>query len=428
MKAVAQLKELPTSPVLEQQMLSCLVQWPDLIRELPIYMDHFTHDRYRKIFSVLSDLTEDNIPCDIPLAWKEIERRKWEGLCGPFGEFCDEMMVSVSGSNAKYYLSELEKIRHSRKALIEIWRAHKRIMDGDDPDQVLDSIEKENPASISTEIIQPQGLISALTTLYIEDLPTGVKTGWASLDPHFRPRSGELTLVTGIPGHGKTSWMDALLINLSRIHGWKTMMFSAENLPFENHLAALLEIKTGKPFRQGFHERMSESEMMEGMEFMNRHFTFLNPEVPSVESILTLAERCLLESSFQVLVIDPWNELEHRWGANQTETDYIREMLTRIRRFGKKHKIHIFLVAHPMKPKKDSDGSYPPPTPYDIAGGAHWRNRSDNCITVYRHISKDGEEDPDTEIHITKVKFREVGKIGVVKLRFDRITGRYCSI
>lgn len=427
MRALDRLRELPTSPLMEQQLLSCLVQWPELMRELPVYGDHFTHDRYRKIFSVVSGLTEENIPADIALTWQEIERRKWEGLCGPRDVFEDEMTVSVSRANARFYLDELERVRKSRMALLKVWQTEKRIKEGEDPDDVLVEWES-SPQESGSAIIRPEDLSDSLSVLYQEDLPTGVRTGWANLDSHFRPRTGELTLVTGIPGHGKTSWMDALLINLARIHGWRTLLFSAENLPFENHLAALLEIKVGKPFRQGFHERMSPEDVRDGLNFLHHHFTFLNPDLPSVDAILDLARKSLHREKYQVLVIDPWNELEHKWNGNQNETDYIREMLTRIRRFGKKYNIHIFIVAHPMKPKKEADGSYPPPTPYDIAGGAHWRNRSDNCITVYRHISREGEEDPDTEIHITKIKFREVGKIGVVKLRFDRLTGRYSSV
>jgi twinkle protein len=32
---------------------------------------------------------------------------------------------------------------------------------------------------------------------------------------------GEVTLVTGVPNSGKSEWLDALLVNLGKLHGWK---------------------------------------------------------------------------------------------------------------------------------------------------------------------------------------------------------------
>jgi twinkle protein len=80
----------------------------------------------------------------------------------------------------------------------------------------------------------------------------------------------------------------------------------------------------------------------------------------------------------------------------------------------------VWVVAHPTKLKKLDNGGYPPPTPYDISGSAHWRNKPDNCITVYRDM-----ESNDVDVHIQKVRFKEIGKIGKATLRYDVATGCY---
>ena len=70
-----------------------------------------------------------------------------------------------------------------------------------------------------------------------------------------------------------------------------------------------------------------------------------------------------------------------------------------------------------------ADGKYPVPTPYSVAGGAHWRNKADNSITVYRNV---GEEDDDiSDIHIQKIRFKEIGQVGMISLRGDRLSGQY---
>ncbi|MDE2470828.1 MAG: hypothetical protein KGL35_19300, partial [Bradyrhizobium sp.] len=91
--------------------------------------------------------------------------------------------------------------------------------------------------------------------------------------------------------------------------------------------------------------------------------------------------------------------------------------------FGRRNRCHVFIVAHPQKLYRNKDGHYPVPTLYDISGSAHWRNKADNGIVVYRDINE--PENPLVEIHVQKVRFREVGKVGGVELKYDKATGCY---
>ena len=84
---------------------------------------------------------------------------------------------------------------------------------------------------------------------------------------------------------------------------------------------------------------------------------------------------------------------------------------------------NVWFVAHPAKPPRDDSKSYEP-TLYDISGSANWVNKADLGIVVHR-------PDPattTTEIHIRKVRFKSVGRLGKVSLRYDRATGRYSEI
>jgi twinkle protein len=80
------------------------------------------------------------------------------------------------------------------------------------------------------------------------------------------------------------------------------------------------------------------------------------------------------------------------------------------------------VVAHPKLLEKKADGTYPVPTPYDISGGAMWRNKGDNCIAIYADPT---DEHGAIEVHVQKVKFKLFGRVGMVPMRWDRITGRY---
>jgi hypothetical protein len=56
---------------------------------------------------------------------------------------------------------------------------------------------------------------------------------------------------------------------------------------------------------------------------------------------------------------------------------------------------------------------------------ANWANKADLGVVVHR----DPNQDPTkTEIHVRKVRFKSVGKVGFVALRWDPVTGRYSEI
>ena len=121
------------------------------------------------------------------------------------------------------------------------------------------------------------------------------------------------------------------------------------------------------------------------------------------------------------IVLDPFNEIEHNFG-NLTETQYISKTLTKIRSFARHHDVHIWQIAHPTKIRKEPDvDNYRVPTLYDINGGANWRNKADNGIIVYRPDFKVDK----TEVHIQKIRFRDIGRTGAVKFNYDRDTGIY---
>jgi twinkle protein len=82
----------------------------------------------------------------------------------------------------------------------------------------------------------------------------------------------------------------------------------------------------------------------------------------------------------------------------------------------------LWLVAHPAKQTPKKDGTYSVPGPRDISGSAHFWNKADNCVTVWRDQQSGTNE---VQVHIQKVRFKNIGKIGQTTLLYDRVTGRY---
>ncbi len=122
------------------------------------------------------------------------------------------------------------------------------------------------------------------------------------------------------------------------------------------------------------------------------------------------------------LVIDPYNDIEHHRPGTMTETEYVSQILGKVKRFAQAHDCHVWFVAHPTKMQRDTAGKIPVPNYYDIAGSASWANKGDIIAVVHRDW-KEGSR--AVEIHVKKIRFKRYGRIGTITLNYDRATGRY---
>ncbi len=260
--------------------------------------------------------------------------------------------------------------------------------------------------------------------LYERGQPPGDSTGWLGMDRHYTVAPGQWTLITGIPSSGKSEWLDALAVNLMETAGWNFAFYSPENYPTEAHLAKLAEKHVRKPFGRGPNERMTTDELQDAMEFITARTFWLAPKYRNPGALLEAADkwRQSIVKKFAV-VLDPWNALEHLRPDRQTETEYVSESLSMVTNFCREADCHVFVVAHPSKlPRDAATGKRPVPTPYDIAGSAHWYNKADNILAVHRDQV---EGDQNVEIHVQKVRFKHIGRVGIVDLQYERLTGRY---
>lgn len=280
-----------------------------------------------------------------------------------------------------------------------------------------------------------QDFSGLLARLWTDGMPSGDKTGWPSVDHLYTVVPGQLTILTGWPGSGKSEWLDALILNLAK-QGWKFAIFSPENQPTEIHVAKFVEKYICKPFGAGPSERASMAEVTEALEAMDSWFSFLSPAADTertnfdVEEILSATEMHFRltggwkdRNAKRGLVIDPWNELEHLRPRDISETEYVSQTLSRVRAWARAARVHVWIVAHPQKLRRDDNGKLPIPRPDSISGSQHWWNKADNALTVYRAL-----DDPDNqrvEVHVQKVRFKHVGRVGIAELRYDRVTGRY---
>ncbi|KAH7654441.1 DNA helicase protein [Dioscorea alata] len=198
------------------------------------------------------------------------------------------------------------------------------------------------------------------------------------------------------------------------------------------HARKLLEKHIKKPFLNSRYaesaERMTVEELEKGKEWLNDTFHLIRCDddcLPSIQWVLTLAKAAVMRYGVRGLVIDPYNELDHQRPSNQTETEYVSQMLTKIKRFAHHHSCHVWFVAHPKQLQHWGGG---PPNMYDISGSAHFINKCDNGIVIHRNRDEKVGPIDRVQVHVRKVRNKVAGGIGDAFLSYDRVTGEFLDV
>lgn len=262
--------------------------------------------------------------------------------------------------------------------------------------------------------------------IYEHGYPSGEAIGFKELDTCISYRTGDFTIVTGTPNAGKSTWLNNVLVRLANRKDWRIAMFTPEKQPNALLSSELIEIFTGKamhPYDSRY--KLGLDELKISKKFLDEYFWFMKiDEIDvTIEGILEKAKELVVRYGVKALVIDPWNYVEHKIPAGKSETQYISEELTKIKRFKDRYGVHVFLVAHPVKIRKDKEGKFEIPSLYDISGSANFFNKCDNGVVLYRNFATGA-----TDIHVQKIRWSFIGKLGTVEFKYDGLTKRFAEV
>ena len=257
----------------------------------------------------------------------------------------------------------------------------------------------------------------SLDALFENGWQKGVTIGHDNFDRLCSFETKRLCIVTGIPGSGKSEFIDEIAERLNMRYGWRFAYFSPENAPLAYHASKLIEKFTGKRFNR---QSLTFGEYKQVKEHIEQDFYFIAPtDNYRVDNILEKAKYLVRRRGIKALVIDPYNRLESEQGT-RNETQYISELLDKLTNFAQRNDILIILMAHPTKQPRNKDGVIEAPTLYDISGSANFFNKADFGIVVHRNRTEN-----TVEVHVQKVKFRHLGECGMALFKYNLNNGRY---
>lgn len=261
---------------------------------------------------------------------------------------------------------------------------------------------------------------SQLDFMFHNGLHKGATIKIPSIDKILSFKTGLLTVVTGIPSHGKTYLLNYILIRLNLLYDWKVAFFSPEFYPVSLHIAQIIETMGGLRFDSSNYTAEVYNEMKE---YLCNNMWWIDPDDTDINSVLDRAEYLIKKKGIKVLVIDPFNALTDKERKNQKQDEYISDFLQKLRWFARKYDIALFLVMHPTKMTRLENGLYPVCDLYNCKGASEIFDKADIGLTVWRN-----EQDDYAELHVTKIKFRHLGEKGHATFKFNILNGRYIEI
>lgn len=258
---------------------------------------------------------------------------------------------------------------------------------------------------------------SEVISLHNLGMDHGIRIGLREFDDIYRTCPQTLTVITGVPGSGKSSFLSWLSVKLSVMQGWNCAIMSAETPP-TIHLLQMAAIYKQKPYSGP--DKMSEEDLCDALDWLSRHFVILDDSDTSIDSVLERAQAAVLRLGVRLLIVDPYNFLTGNSSSAGDENSIgnINRLLTKLKRFSAEHGIATWLVAHPTKMYRQNDGKVPVPTGYDVSGSAAFFNVCDAGLTVSR-------TENHSMVTCWKARFPWIGKLGQVELSYDIDTGSF---
>lgn len=208
-----------------------------------------------------------------------------------------------------------------------------------------------------------------------------IKTGFYGIDETMHGINlGEVTLLTGGNGAGKSSWINTLVLNVID-NGYKVALWSRE-LPASMEMYWLSFAAAGSCYlNQSTYDdskRYLQKNIKEKIDrWLNGKFYLYNNNYPAKWSQLERDLMQPIEQGCKLIVLDNLFSLNIS-DFGKDKYDNQTELIVSLCSMAKKHNIHILMVAHPRKL-----------TGYirkvDISGSADLTNAVDNVWILHRN-------------------------------------------
>ena len=213
-----------------------------------------------------------------------------------------------------------------------------------------------------------------LVKYFGEEIHSGKSLGWIKTEDKFRVRQAELTVLTGVSGHGKSMWLSQVILAMMT-QGTKCLIASLEMRPVLT-LSRMLIQTLGSP------EPTSEYVSTWTNRAKDKLFLYDQLGTTTSEDMFATLYYGKHVLGVEVFVIDSLMKMSD---ISEESLEKQKLFVDRLAVTCRDLSIHVFLVAHTRKMKSEDEI----PDATNIMGSSHIRNLTDNVICVWRNRAKE---------------------------------------
>ena len=235
----------------------------------------------------------------------------------------------------------------------------------------------------------PGGFITAMSDLPPMPSRRVLRIGMKPYDFGLAFEVGTMSVGTGTPGSGKSTFTTFAAFHIAQHEQIRIGVMGFETHPYRTR-DQLARLYCRKPW-----DELNDRERSDFLAFADAHFrivhrTYEADDKHNLEWLRLMIYTLAVRDECKLIIVDPWNELEHLPEPGESMTSYINFALQQIRQWAQQFDTHICLIAHPRK--MNTDGAMRCPTGYDIADSAAFFNKPALGFSVHKETDDDTGE------------------------------------
>ncbi|TKD50206.1 bifunctional DNA primase/helicase [Sphingomonas baiyangensis] len=280
--------------------------------------------------------------------------------------------------------------------------------------------EAANAALLNAKAVPVKGLYSLSD---FPDMPKvqGFPVGIDALEGKIEIVPGTLTVFTGYANMGKSSVMNTVCAH-AIAHDMTVCIGSFETLPKPILRDGIAQALIGC----SWHEYGSHPQRRAAFDTIEEHVRIVTNTLDEdmeldITALLDLCRIAVQRDGAKLIVIDPWNELEHKRRNDETLTEYVGRAIRAVKHFARTNNVAVWIVAHPTKPPKGTNAM---PSLYDVSDSAHWSNKADYGLVYHRPDKTQNM----ANLAVVKVRMGLPGECCNVEVKLDHRCGRIRSL
>ena len=208
---------------------------------------------------------------------------------------------------------------------------------------------------------------------YADDSKKGYESPWSKTQQSIRFRPNELSIWTGINGHGKSQFLGQVILDLMT-QGARVCAASLELRPYKFLKRLTIQATAMRNFSEDYARRVFHW-------YGEKLWLVSLTKKEKADAMMQMFEYARLRYGIDVFVIDPFTKLSISQDDYKRQTEFIEELCD----FKERNNCHIHLIVHPRKQENESSNI----NKMDIKGTGAITDLADNVFTIWRNKEKE---------------------------------------